>query len=84
MIYDFHISQYGAKKSNGKIMHPYDFLATVTIPKDEPAPVAKQAPESNRAKPGETRKTKVDKFFPKEGIQRHGNYTVEVKLLAWW
>lgn len=84
VIYDFHISQYGAKKSNGKIMHPYDFLATVTIPKDEPAPAAEQSRESNDAKTGETDKSKLDKFYPKEGIQRHGNYTVEVKLLAWW
>lgn len=84
VIYDFHISQYGAKKSNGKIMHPYDFLATVTIPKDEPAPAAEQSRESNDAKTGETDKSKLDKFYPKEGVQRHGNYTVEVKLLAWW
>ena len=84
VIYDFHISQYGAKKSNGKIMHPYDFLATVTIPKDEPAPAAEQSRESNDVKTGETDKSKLDKFYPKEGIQRHGNYTVEVKLLAWW
>lgn len=84
VIYDFHISQYGAKKSNGKIMHPYDFLATVTIPKDEPAPAAEQSRESSDAKAGETDKSKLDKFYPKEGIQRHGNYTVEVKLLAWW
>ena len=84
VIYDFHISQYGAKKSNGKIMHPYDFLATVTIPKEEPAPAAEQSRESNDAKTGETDKSKLDKFYPKEGIQRHGNYTVEVKLLAWW
>ncbi len=84
VIYDFHISQYGAKKSNGKIMHPYDFLATVTIPKDEPAPAAEQSRESNDAKAGEADKSKLDKFYPKEGVQRHGNYTVEVKLLAWW
>lgn len=84
VIYDFHISQYGAKKSNGKIMHPYDFLATVTIPKDEPAPAAEQSRESNDAQTGETDKSKLDKFYPKEGVQRHGNYTVEVKLLAWW
>lgn len=84
VIYDFHISQYGAKKSNGKIMHPYDFLATVTIPKDEPAPVAEQSRESSDVKAGEADKSKLDKFYPKEGVQRHGNYTVEVKLLAWW
>lgn len=84
VIYDFHISQYGAKKSNGKIMHPYDFLATVTIPKDEPAPAAEQSRESSDAKAGEADKSKLDKFYPKEGVQRHGNYTVEVKLLAWW
>lgn len=84
VIYDFHISQYGAKKSNGKIMHPYDFLATVTIPKNEPALAAEQSRESSDAKAGETDKSKLDKFYPKEGIQRHGNYTVEVKLLAWW
>lgn len=84
VIYDFHISQYGAKKSNGKIMHPYDFLATVTIPKDEPVPAAEQSRESNDAKAGEADKSKLDKFYPKEGVQRHGNYTVEVKLLAWW
>ena len=84
VIYDFHISQYGAKKSNGKIMHPYDFLATVTIPKDEPEPAAEQSRESNDAKAGEADKSKLDKFYPKEGVQRHGNYTVEVKLLAWW
>ena len=84
VIYDFHISQYGAKKSNGKIMHPYDFLATVTIPKNEPAPAAEQSRESNDAKAGEADKSKLDKFYPKEGVQRHGNYTVEVKLLAWW
>lgn len=84
VIYDFHISQYGAKKSNGKIMHPYDFLATVTIPKDEPVPAAEQSRESSDVKTGETDKSKLDKFYPKEGVQRHGNYTVEVKLLAWW
>ena len=83
VIYDFHISQYGAKKSNGKIMHPYDFLATVTIPKNEPAP-AEQSRESSDVKAGEADKSKLDKFYPKEGVQRHGNYTVEVKLLAWW
>ena len=83
VIYDFHISQYGAKKINGKIMHPYDFLATVTIPKNEPAP-AEQSRESSDVKAGEADKSKLDKFYPKEGVQRHGNYTVEVKLLAWW
>ena len=83
VIYDFHISQYGAKKSNGKIMHPYDFLATVTIPKNKPAP-AEQSRESSDVKAGEADKSKLDKFYPKEGVQRHGNYTVEVKLLAWW
>ena len=85
VIYDFHISQYGAKKSNGKIMHPYDFLATVTIPKETQNAEAEQSREGNDAKANNADKTKAyDKFYPKEGVQRHGNYTVEVKLLAWW
>lgn len=91
--YDFNISQYGAKKYKGKVIHPYDFKATVNK-HALAAPSPNQQIEVNKKRNQNSEKDEVmviesvtpgaSDFYPQEGTQRYGDYTVEVKMLKKW
>jgi hypothetical protein len=69
-VYDFQVTQFGAKSKDGKIIHPYSFSANVGKKKD--------ATDNT-----EETKTKGN-FYPTTGVQEVNDYSVETQMLRKW
>lgn len=98
--YDFRITQYGAKMKMGKVIHPYDFIATVSKHSDAPLSPAEAAAlaineenaeadngsgkEATTVKSFEKRKRKKADYYPKVGVETAGGYSIETKMLKKW
>lgn len=69
-IYDFRITQFGAKTKNGRVLHPYTFSATVT-------------PRTQVTKTEEGSKVE-NNFYPELGVKNIDGYTIETQILRKW
>lgn len=98
-VYDFQVTQYGAKMSKGKVVHPYNFEAVVSKKSEIALKVANQGMEDEtiydeNGKPKEevVEKKEVEydekknkkSFYPPVGVQQFEDYTMEAKMLRKW
>ncbi len=96
-VYDFQVTQYGAKMKNGKVVHPYNFAATVNkksevalkmaenLGADEPIYDENGKPKEEKKKKEMSDDEKIkENFYPQVGVQQFGDYTMELKMLRKW
>lgn len=99
-VYDFKVTQFGAKTKNGKVIHPYTFSATVNKKSEVALKVSENlgaddaggdAGEVATNKKKEKKKKELSEdeklkkdFYPPVGVAQVNEYTVEARMLRAW
>lgn len=99
-VYDFKVTQFGAKMKNGKMIHPYNFSATINKKSEVALKVSENLGDDNDTsdennpdgtKKKEKKKKKLTEeeklkkdFYPLVGVSQVGDYSVEARMLRAW
>jgi hypothetical protein len=99
-VYDFQVTQFGAKVKNGKVIHPYTFSATVNKKSDVALKVSNNLGDDSSTDAGDTdaskKKDKEKKkelsddeklkknFYPTVGVTQTSDCTIEARMLRKW
>ncbi len=82
-VYEFHITQYGMKMKDKKVIRPYTFSAVVNKKSEAGAHNAMENNDSADEQQSSDKKQQ-ESFYPAEGITQYDGFIVEAKLLHKW